>query len=73
MPVLASQASLTPYLEEDGLVLALVGEDHMDTPTLAGMEPLPLTVAGVVASAGASLRPIGNPSGRPINQTFSRR
>ena len=31
--VLASQASPTLYLEEDGLVLVLVGEGHMDIPT----------------------------------------
>ena len=59
MPALVSQASLTPYLGEDGLVLAPVGEDHMDTPTLAGMEPPPLTVVEVVVSAGAGLRPMG--------------
>ena len=43
MLVLAGQASLTLYLGEDGLVLALVGEGHTGTRTLAGMEHLPLT------------------------------
>ena len=59
MPALVSQASLTPYPGEDGLVLAPAGEDHMDTLTLAGMEPPPLTVVEVVVSAGAGLRPMG--------------
>ena len=50
-----SQASLTPYPGEDGLVLAPVGEDPTDTPTLAGMELPPPIVVGVVDLAGAGL------------------
>ncbi len=37
MLVLDDQASPALYLEEDGLVLVLVGEGHMDIPTLAGV------------------------------------
>ena len=51
MLVLAGQALLTPYREGDGLVLALLGEGHMDTPMLAG--ELVGVVAGDVDSAGA--------------------
>ena len=43
MPVLTGRASLTLYLEEGGLVLASVGEDHTDTPTRVGLELLLLT------------------------------
>jgi len=35
--VLDDQASPTQYPEEGGLVLVLVGEGHMDTPTQAGV------------------------------------
>jgi len=72
--VLASQASLTPYPEEDGLVS--VEQDHMDTlmlvfPTrhcLGGVDGEAAGVAaGVVGSAGAGLHPIGTPGIRTIN------
>ena len=60
MPVLADQASLALYLEEDGLVLASVGEGSMDTPT-----PVLLTRygrGGVVGGvAGAGQYPIDTP------------
>ena len=42
MLALADPASLTPYVEEDGLVLASVGEGDTDTPTPVGTELLPL-------------------------------
>ena len=73
MPVLANQASLTPYLEEAGLVLAPVGGDHTDTPTPVGMEPPSLTVVWVVGSAGAGLHPTGIPGGRTTTKIFLRR
>ena len=78
MPVLASQALLTPSLEEGGL--ALVGEDHTDTPTSVAMEQLLLTPGGVAAEVagaedvdGAGLHPIGPPAGKSMNQIILRR
>jgi len=58
--VLASQALPTPYLEEGGLVLALVGESHMDTPTQAGVAVWVWVVAWGVDAAGVGLYPIGS-------------
>jgi hypothetical protein len=49
--VLGSQASLTQWLEGDGLALVPVGEGHMDTPTAVG--ELVEVAAGDVDSAGA--------------------
>ena len=46
MLVLIDQASPIPYQEEDGA--ALVGEGHMGTRTLVGMEHLSLTWAMVI-------------------------
>ena len=60
MPVLVSRASLTLYLEEDGL--ASVGEGDTDTPTVVGV------AAGVVGSAGAGLPPTGTP-GTNVNES----
>ena len=60
MLVLPNRASLTPYLEEDGLVLASVGEGHMDIRTLAGMEPVLLTWDMVIHTmAWATSHPMG--------------
>ena len=80
MPVLASRVLLTRYLEEGGLVLALVGEDHMDTPTLVAMGQLLLTPGGVVAEvagaedvAGAGMHPTRPLGGKSMNQIFLRR
>jgi len=56
VPVLASQASLTPYLEEGGLALASAG-----AAGVAG------EVAGVVGAAGVGLHPTGSPGDRTIN------
>jgi hypothetical protein len=73
VPVLASQASPTPYLEEDGLVLASVWEGHMDTLTPVVIEQLLLTLGGVDAevvgvggAAGAGLRPTDTLRGRTV-------
>ena len=80
MPVLASQALLTRYLEEGGLVLALVGEDHMDTPVSVATGQLLLTPGGVAVEvagaedvAGAGLHPIDTRGGRTMNQIILRR
>ena len=76
MPVLTSQALLTPYPEEGELVLALVGEDHMDTPTpvlmlvfptRCGLGGVDAEAAGVAGAAGAGLRHTSTSSGKNIN------
>ena len=60
MLVLASQVLPTQYLEENRSVLALVGEGHMDTPTLVGV----VAWAWVVDVAGAGLHHIVTRDGR---------
>ena len=64
MLALASQVLPTQYLEEGSLVLVLVGECHMDTPTLAGVAAgvavWVWVVAWVVDAAGVGLYPIGS-------------
>ena len=74
MPVLASPASLTPCLEEDGLGLALV-EGRMDTPTpaLTPVFPIRLGRGGVAvevaggAGVAGGLRRTSLPGGKTIN------
>jgi len=57
---LVSRVSLTLYLAEGGLVLVLVGEGHMDTPTQAGVAVWVWVVAWGVDAAGVGLYPIGS-------------
>jgi len=67
--VLVVQASLTPYLEEGGLVLASVGEDRMDTPTLVFLTRRGLGGVGgvvVVDAAGVGSHLIGTLGDRTI-------